>query len=177
MSTNLEKEIARLDIRQQPVDGLEIAPGCVRTSGGFVIRTPKSKLKKQAIKQQTQVDASIAKPATQSVLPVPEPAAAAAVYVQPERRPVYREPEQQVTFTTPVGSISGKYWPVIDAGDYVVLGLTEQSFVPSTYRDAPDMKLQLKADKLDVCVVYTGCRFTDPDIEREYIIMLKVNNA
>ena len=175
MSTNLEKEIARLDIRQQPVDGLEIAPGCVRTSGGFVIRTPKSKLKKQAIKQQTQVDASIAKPATQSVLPVPEPAA--AVHVQSERRPVYREPEQHVTFTTPVGSISGKYWPVVDAGAYVVLGLTEQSFVPAEYKDAPDMKLQLKADKLDVCVVYTGCRFTDPDIEREYIVMLKVNNA
>lgn len=175
MSTNLEKEIARLDIRQQPVDGLEIAPGCVRTSGGFVIRTPKSKLKKQAIKQQTHVDASIAKPATQSVLPVPEPAA--AVHVQPERRPVYREPEQHVTFTTPVGSISGKYWPVVDAGAYVVLGLTEQSFVPAEYKDAPDMKLQLKADKLDVCVVYTGCRFTDPDIEREYIVMLKVNNA
>lgn len=175
MSTNLEKEIARLDIRQQPVDGLEIAPGCVRTSGGFVVRTPKSKLKKQTIKQQTQVDASIAKPATQSVLLVPEPAA--AVHVQPERRPVYREPEQHVTFTTPVGSISGKYWPVVDAGAYVVLGLTEQSFVPAEYKDAPDMKLQLKADKLDVCVVYTGCRFTDPDIEREYIVMLKVNNA
>ena len=175
MSTNLEKEIARLDIRQQPVDGLEIAPGCVRTSGGFVIRTPKSKLKKQAIRHQTQVQANVTKPATQSVLPAPEPAA--AVHVQPERRPVYREPEQQVTFTTPVGSISGKYWPVIDAGDYVVLGLTEQSFVPSTYKEAPDMKLQLKADKLDVCVVYTGCRFTDPDIEREYIVMLKVTNA
>lgn len=176
MSTNLEKEIARLDIRQQPVDGLEIAPGCVRTSGGFVVRTPKSKLKKQTIKQQTQPEALLTKTVTQqSVLPAPEPAA--AVYVQPERRPVYREPEQQVTFTTPVGSISGKYWPVIDAGDYVVLGLTEQSFVPSTYKDAPDMKLQLKVDKMDVCVVYTGCRFTDPDIEREYIVMLKVNNA
>lgn len=175
MSTNLEKEIARLDIRQQPVDGLEIAPGCVRTSGGFVIRTPKSKLKKRATKQQTQPEATVTKPVTQSVLPALEPAA--AVHVQPERRPVYREPEQQVTFTTPVGSISGKYWPVIDAGDYVVLGLTEQSFVPSTYKEAPDMKLQLKADKLDVCVVYTGCRFTDPDIEREYIVMLKVTNA
>ena len=90
---------------------------------------------------------------------------------------MYREPEQQVTFTTPVGSISGKYWPVVDAGAYVVLGLTEQSFVPAEYKDAPDMKLQLKADKLDVCVVYTGCRFTDPDIEREYIVMLKVDNA
>lgn len=174
MSTNLEKEIARLDIRQQPVDGLEIAPGCVRTSGGFVVRTPKSKLKKRTTKQQTQPELST-KPATQSVLPVPEPAA--AVHVQPERRPVYREPEQHVTFTTPVGSISGKYWPVVDAGAYVVLGLTEQSFVPAEYKDAPDMKLQLKADKLDVCVVYTGCRFTDPDIEREYIVMLKVNNA
>lgn len=175
MSTNLEKEIARLDIRQQPVDGLEIAPGCVRTSGGFVIRTPKSKLKRQVIKQQTQPEALLNETVAQSVLPVPEPAA--AVHVQPERRHVYREPEQQVTFTTPVGSISGKYWPVIDAGDYVVLGLTEQSFVPSTYKEAPDMKLQLKADKLDVCAVYTGCRFTDPDIEREYIVMLKVNNA
>ena len=175
MSTNLEKEIARLDIRQQPVDGLEIAPGCVRTSGGFVIRTPKSKLKKQAIRQQTQVEAAVTKPAPQSVLPVPEPAA--AVHVQPESRHVYREPEQHVTFTTPVGSISGKYWPVVDAGAYVVLGLTEQSFVPAEYKAAPDMKLQLKADKLDVCVVYTGCRFTDPDIEREYIVMLKVNNA
>lgn len=175
MSTNLEKEIARLDIRQQPVDGLEIAPGCVRTSGGFVIRTPKSKLKKQTTKQQIQPEALLTKTATQSVLTAPE--SAAAVHVQPERRPVYREPEQQVTFTTPVGSISGKYWPVIDAGDYVVLGLTEQSFVPSTYKEAPDMKLQLKADKLDVCVVYTGCRFTDPDIEREYIVMLKVTNA
>lgn len=175
MSTNLEKEIARLDIRQQPVDGLEIAPGCVRTSGGFVVRTPKSKLKKQTIKQQTQPEAPVTKTATRSVLPAPEPAA--PVHVQAETRPVYREPEQQVTFTTPVGSISGKYWPVIDAGDYVVLGLTEQSFVPSTYKDAPDMKLQLKVDKLDVCVVYTGCRFTDPDIEREYIVMLKVNNA
>lgn len=175
MSTNLEKEIARLDIRQQPVDGLEIAPGCVRTSGGFVIRTPKSKLKKQTMKQQTQAEALLTKPITQSVLTAPEPAA--AVHVQTERRPVYREPEQQVTFTTPVGSISGKYWPVIDAGDYVVLGLTEQSFVPSTYKEAPDMKLQLKVDKLDVCVVYTGCRFTDPDIEREYIVMLKVTNA
>lgn len=175
MSTNLEKEIARLDIRQQPVDGLEIAPGCVRTSGGFVIRTPKSKLKKQAIRQQTQVQANVTKPATQSVPPAPEPAA--AVHVQPERRHVYREPEQHVTFTTPVGSISGKYWPVVDAGAYVVLGLTEQSFVPAEYKDAPDMKLHLKADKLDVCVVYTGCRFTDPDIEREYIVMLKVDNA
>ena len=175
MSTNLEKEIARLDIRQQPVDGLEIAPGCVRTSGGFVIRTPKSKLKKQAIRQQTQVEANVTKSATQSVLPAPEPAA--AVHVQTERRHVYREPEQHVTFTTPVGSISGKYWPVVDAGAYVVLGLTEQSFVPAEYKAAPDMKLQLKADKLDVCVVYTGCRFTDPDIEREYIVMLKVNNA
>lgn len=175
MSTNLEKEIARLDIRQQPVDGLEIAPGCVRTSGGFVIRTPKSKLKKQTIKQQTQVQATVTKPATQSVPPAPEPAA--AVHVQPESHHVYREPEQHVTFTTPVGSISGKYWPVVDAGAYVVLGLTEQSFVPAEYKAAPDMKLQLKADKLDVCVVYTGCRFTDPDIEREYIVMLKVNNA
>ena len=175
MSTNLEKEIARLDIRQQPVDGLEIAPGCVRTSGGFVIRTPKSKLKKQGIKQQTQPEAPSTRTATRSVPPAPEPAA--AVHVQPESRRVYREPEQHVTFTTPVGSISGKYWPVIDAGDYVVLGLTEQSFVPSTYKEAPDMKLQLKADKLDVCVVYTGCRFTDPDIEREYIVMLKVTNA
>ena len=137
----------------------------MRTSGGFVIRTPKSKLKKQTTKQQTQPEAPSTRTATRSVPLVPEPAA--AVYVQPERRHVYREPEQQVTFTTPVGSISGKYWPVIDAGDYVVLGLTEQSFVPSTYKDAPDMKLQLKADKLDVCVVYTGCRFTDPDIERE----------
>lgn len=172
MSTNLEKEIARLDIRQQPVDGLEIAPGCVRTSGGFVIRTPKSKLKKQAIRQQTQLEANVTKPAAQSV---PEPAA--AVHVQPESRHVYREPEQHVTFTTPVGSISGKYWPVVDAGAYVVLGLTEQSFVPAEYKAAPDMKLQLKADKLDVCVVYTGCRFTDPDIEREYIVMLKVDNA
>lgn len=175
MSTNLEKEIARLDIRQQPVDGLEIAPGCVRTSGGFVIRTPKSKLKKQAIRHQTQVQANVTKPATQSVPPVPEPAA--AVHVQPESRHVYREPEQHVTFTTPVGSISGKYWPVVDVGAYVVLGLTEQSFVPAEYKAAPDMKLQLKSDKLDVCVVYTGCRFTDPDIEREYIVMLKVNNA
>lgn len=175
MSTNLEKEIARLDIRQQPVDGLEIAPGCVRTSGGFVIRTPKSKLKKQMIKQQTQPEATVTKPAAQSVPPAPEPAA--AVHVQPERRHVYREPEQLVTFTTPVGSISGKYWPVVDAGAYVVLGLTEQSFVPAEYKDAPDMKLQLKSDKLDVCVVYTGCRFTDPDIEREYIVMLKVDNA
>lgn len=175
MSTNLEKEIARLDIRQQPVDGLEIAPGCVRTSGGFVIRTPKSKLKKQAIRQQTQVEANVTKPAAQSVPPASEPAA--AVHVQPESRNVYREPEQHVTFTTPVGSISGKYWPVVDAGAYVVLGLTEQSFVPAEYKAAPDMKLQLKADKLDVCVVYTGCRFTDPDIEREYIVMLKVDNA
>lgn len=175
MSTNLEKEIARLDIRQQPVDGLEIAPGCVRTSGGFVVRTPKSKLKKQTIKQQTQPEAPVTKTATQSVLTAPEPAA--PVHVQAETRPVYREPEQQVTFTTPVGSISGKYWPVIDAGDYVVLGLTEQSFVPSTYKDAPDMKLQLKSGKMDACVVYTGCRFTDPDIEREYIVMLKVTNA
>lgn len=175
MSTNLEKEIARLDIRQQPVDGLEIAPGCVRTSGGFVVRTPKSKLKKHERKQPAQASVQTPRSAAQSVPPAPEPAA--VVHVQSERRPVYREPEQQVTFTTPVGSISGKYWPVIDAGDYVVLGLTEQSFVPSTYKDAPDMKLQLKADKLDVCVVYTGCRFTDPDIEREYIVMLKVNNA
>lgn len=175
MSTNLEKEIARLDIRQQPVDGLEIAPGCVRTSGGFVVRTPKSKLKKRTTKQPAQASVQTPRSAAQSVLPAPEPAA--AVHVQPERRPVYREPEQHVTFTTPVGSISGKYWPVIDAGDYVVLGLTEQSFVPSTYKEAPDMKLQMKADKLDVCVVYTGCRFTDPDIEREYIVMLKVNNA
>lgn len=175
MSTNLEKEIARLDIRQQPMDGLEIAPGCVRTSGGFVVRTPKSKLKKQTTKKQTQPEATLTRTAAQSALPAPEPAA--PVHVQAETRPVYREPEQQVTFTTPVGSISGKYWPVIDAGDYVVLGLTEQSFVPSTYKDAPDMKLQLKSGKMDACVVYTGCRFTDPDIEREYIVMLKVNNA
>ena len=175
MSTNLEKEIARLDIRQQPVDGLEIAPGCVRTSGGFVVRTPKSKLKKQTTKQPAQASVQIPRSTAQSVLPALEPAA--PVHVQAETRPVYREPEQPVSFTSPVGSTSGMYWPVIEAGDYVVLGLTEQSFVPSTYKDAPDMKLQLKSGKVDACVVYTGCRFTDPDIEREYIVMLKVDNA
>lgn len=176
MSTNLEKEIERLDIRQQPVEGIEIAPGCVRTSGGYVVRTPKSKLKKQARerKQSVQPDVQIHTAPVQLAADYDAPA---PVFAQTVRQVSYKSPEQQVTFTTPVGSISGKYWPVVDAGAYVVLGLTEQSFVPAEYKAAPDMKLQLKSDKLDVCVVYTGCRFTDPDIEREYIVMLKVNNA
>ncbi len=86
----------------------------------------------------------------------------------------YETSWESVTFKTPLGDVTGQYYPVVDAGDYIVLGLSPQSFIPKPYKEAPDLRFNFIYKQLNVSVLYSGCKFKDPDTDREYIILMKV---
>lgn len=81
---------------------------------------------------------------------------------------------ETLEFKTPVGNLQGQYWPVINTGCYLVLGLAPNTFVPLSYKESPDLVLETKVNNKELKVIYTGCRFKDPDINREYIIMMEL---
>ena len=87
---------------------------------------------------------------------------------------IYTE-QVQLFFETPVGELSGSYWPVIHVPGFLILGLTSNSFVPKAYKESPDLVLKTTVNNQQLDVVYSGCRFRDPDYDREYIIFIEVS--
>lgn len=86
---------------------------------------------------------------------------------------IYTE-QVQLVFETPVGDLSGSYWPVIQVPGFLILGLTSNSFVPKAYKESPDLVLKTTINNQQIDVVYSGCRFRDSDYDREYIIFIEV---
>lgn len=149
-----------LKLEQLPIEGIQLKEGVIKTAEGY-IRIPKSKLKKNKPQEsiQKQSDANEVKP-QQSIK-----------NTLPSR---YESSYKKAVFSTSLGDVSGKYYPVIDCGSYIVLGLSDQSFIPKPYKEAPDLRLEFSCDSIKEQVVYTGCRFKDPDYDREYLILMKV---
>lgn len=165
MVTSLETEMEKLNVRKVPEAGIEIAPGYLRTENGGVIRTPKAKLKK--LEKRKLKDSLHATEDQKTDLSIP----AEAKLEQLPRK----TKDIQVTFKTAMGDVTGRYYPVLDCDRYVVVGLTEQSFIPKSYNETPDLRLEMRAPQLKATkVVFTGCLFTDPDSGRTYIVFMKV---
>ena len=135
-------------------EGINMGNGVRKAEGGY-IRTPKSKQKPE---ERIQVNER----------PVEK-----KISVQPENKPFLEYVE--VIFTTDIGSMKGFYYPVVDAGDYIILGLSDNSFVPKSYKESPDLRFSVTVKDNTYNVVYTGCRWRDPETNREQIILMKVN--
>lgn len=165
MVTSLEIEMEKLNVRKVPEVGIEIAPGYLRTENGSVVRTPKSKLKKMGKRKEKD---------TPQAAELHEVNFSAVPEVKLEQLP-RKTKDIQVTFKTAMGDVTGRYYPVLDCDRYVVAGLTEQSFIPKSYNETPDLRLEMRAPQLKATkVVFTGCLFTDPDSGRTYIVFMKV---
>jgi hypothetical protein len=145
---------------QIPIKGIDLGNGSIQTEEG-IIRIPQSKLRKTNKEQKEELKHDMSNSSRDvdmfSTLPR---------RVNPD--------EISLSFESPMGIVTGKYFPVIDTGDFIVLGLTEQSFVPLSYKQNKDLKLTLHNGNNRNQVVYSGCRFRDPDTEREYIVLIKI---
>jgi hypothetical protein len=134
--------------------GIEIKKGVIKTDLG-TIRIPKHKLKTER-KQET-----------------PQARAAPAVNSrQPEDKKFLEYKE--VIFSTELGDMKGFYYPVVDTEGFVILGLSDNSFVPKSYKESPNLRFSVIFDSLSYNVVFTGCRWRDPETNREQIILMKV---
>ena len=145
---------------QIPVKGIDLGNGSIQTEEG-IVRIPQSKLKKTKKEHKEE-------PKRET-----EPSSVGVDILSTLPRRVNPE-ERSLSFESPMGIVTGKYFPVIDTGDFIVLGLTEQSFVPLSYKQNKDLKLTLQNGSNRDQVVYSGCRFRDPDTEREYIVLIKI---
>lgn len=134
-------------------EGINMGNGVRKTDAGY-IRTPKAK---QQPEEKIQINE---KPvAKQSIK-------------QPENKPFLEYVE--VIFTTDIGSMKGFYYPVVDEGDYIILGLSDNSFVPRSYKEAPNLRFTVTVKEASYNVVFTGCRWRDPETNREQIVLMKV---
>lgn len=149
-------------LMQIPVKGIDLGNGSIQTEEG-IVRIPQSKLRKNKKEQKEELkhDMSNSSRGVDILSTLPR-------RVNPE--------ERSLSFESPMGIVTGKYFPVIDTGDFIVLGLTEQSFVPLSYKQNKDLKLTLQNGDNRDQVVYSGCRFRDPDTEREYIVLIKIGD-
>jgi hypothetical protein len=149
-------------LMQIPVKGIDLGNGSIQTEEG-IVRIPLSKLRKNKKEQKEELkhDMSNSSRGVDILSTLPR-------RVNPE--------ERSLSFESPMGIVTGKYFPVIDTGDFIVLGLTEQSFVPLSYKQNKDLKLTLQNGDNRDQVVYSGCRFRDPDTEREYIVLIKIGD-
>lgn len=152
-----------LKLEREPVEGIEIADGIFQTSSG-IVRIPRARRLEEQRKQTAEKLQQKPKE-----VPRREPAR------EPQRLPVRRHQGQSVIFETPVGQISGIFDPVIENDNWVILGKTEMSFVPKSYREDASLRFRIKARDVSDCnVVFTGCEFTDPHYEQTYLIFMKV---
>lgn len=149
-------------LMQIPVKGIDLGNGSIQTEEG-IVRIPQSKLRKNKKEQKEELkhDMSNSSRGVDILSTLPR-------RVNPE--------ERSLSFESPMGIVTGKYFPVIDTGDFIVLGLTEQSFVPLSYKQNKDLKLTLQNGDNRDQVVYSGCRFRDPDTEKEYIVLIKIGD-
>ena len=153
----MTKELPKL--QQVPIEGIDLGNGSYKTKMG-VIRVPMSRmkqLKKEARHEEVEEEPPV---------------------IDAKRLPRRVNPEEQsVVFTSPMGNITGKYFPVVDTGEFIVLGLTEQSFIPVSYKENNTLTMVIKYNNKEAQIVYSGCRFKDPDTEREYIVLIKVGGT
>ena len=73
-------------------------------------------------------------------------------------------------------SMTAPYSPVIDQGNFIVLGMLPQSFTPVSYQENKDVVFTVKGTSFQECAaVYTGLKFTDPVYNSTYLVLMKVN--
>lgn len=152
---------------EQPSEGIEIAPGRFKTSRGTIV-VPKARQKKLAQKAGTVL--------SEDMRPF-EPTSAAPPAREPERTlpEINTGKPEQVTFKTPLGLMTATYNPVIDLQDWVVLGTTPQSFVPTSYKENKNLSFEMEGPSVKKCkVVFTGCKFQEPFSRTTYIVLMKV---
>ena len=153
---------ASLNIKGLPVvvqdpEGIDIGDGRFKQGDATVVPS-RALLQEKRKKKEKPVEKKPAPVVTQTVK-------AADIYTE----------QVQLFFETPVGELSGSYWPVIQVPGFLILGLTSNSFVPKSYKESPDLVLKTKVNNQQIDVVYSGCRFRDPDYDREYIIFIEVS--
>ena len=150
------------------VEGLEVAEGTYKTGGG-VIRIPKSRLKEMA-----KTEAAKAVPREEPVSEAPKlRKASGPVKVLPQSPARQAE---EISFVTPFGTMTAPYSPVIDQGNFIVLGMLPQSFTPVSYQENKDVVFTVKGTSFQECAaVYTGLKFTDPVYNSTYLVLMKVN--
>lgn len=157
--THSQKERLLEHFEEVPRAGMDLGDGIFETKEG-VIRTPKSKLnklKKAEIK-------------TEPVVATPTSVLGPAI-----KLPV-SSPLQTLVFETPMGKVYGQYAPVIRTDTFVVLGLSPQAFIPVSWKEDKRLKLTTTIEGKELHLVYTGCRFKDPDTNREYIVLMEVQS-
>lgn len=162
--TTNKKDVPKLI--QVPIVGTDLGKGSIMTSEG-IVRIPMSKLKKQK--------ENLKKDTTQEDIRNDEPIHSVDIISNLPRR--LNPQEKQIKFKSGIGTATGKYFPVINIDDFIVLGLTEQSFIPASYKDNPDMIMSVIIDNKEHDVVFSGCQFKDPETEREYIILIKLKGG
>jgi len=151
-------EKSQLKFTVDDIEGLEVAQGSFKTPAG-TIRVPQSKLRG---KKQPSPVISTEKPHETPRQEVPR---CTGLVTAPE----------QVSFVTPMGTMQAMYSPVIDQGNFLVLGMLPQSFTPVSYSENKDLVLTVKGTSFKDCkVVFTGCKFTDPLYRTTYMILMKV---
>lgn len=157
-----QQEKPKLQVSRS-IEGLEIAPGTYKTPSG-TIRIPLSRQREEAKAKEAQEErkAEAVERITQQ-------------RISQTTQQVKHIPGKTIQFSTPIGTMTALYHPVIDAPNWVILGKTANSFVPKSYKEDPQLKFQIKGDELkETAVVYTGCEFTDPTTRSTYLIFMKV---
>ena len=150
------------------VEGLEVAEGTYKTGGG-VIRIPKSRLKEMA---KTETGKTLPKAESREVDLAP---AKSSSHVKVLPQSPARQAEE-ISFVTPFGTMTAPYSPVIDQGNFIVLGMLPQSFTPVSYQENKDVVFTVKGTSFQECAaVYTGLTFTDPVYNSTYLVLMKVN--
>ena len=144
-----EKQRLLAEFQDVTPEGLQIGEGAIKTSEG-VVRVPRAKAGMKQRHAETQNNVS-----------------------KPAAKPKVATTYEKVLFSTDMGEITGVYDPVIMSGDFIVLGLTDASFVPKSYREASSLRLLMQHRDMKAYVVYTGCRFREPSLDREYIVLMK----
>lgn len=155
-----QKERLLEHFEEIPRAGVDLGDGVYETKEG-IIRTPKSKLNK--LKRSTQPSK------------VPSESPATAEQSKPAVSIAVNSPLQTLVFETPMGKVYGQYSPVIRTDTFVVLGLSPQSFIPISWKEDKRLKLTTTIEGDELHLVYTGCRFKDPDTNREYIVLMEVS--
>ena len=162
---------ARPELEMEKPVGLEIAPGRFKTASGTIV-VPKARQKKLLEKAAKKNPDSVPDFVTATEVQAPVPPRTREESMQPQEQ---NRVTEKISFKTPMGLMTAQYAPVIDLPEWVVLGLTPQSFVPVSYKENKELSFEVEGESVKKCkVVFTGCKFTDTATKSSYIIMMKV---
>lgn len=160
---NIE-EVNGVKFTALPIEGVETAEGYFKAMGDMegTVRIPKSKLRKKKLLEIVDSTPEEVKD---------EPTAKKKLTLPPINTHGFIE---KLVFSTELGEVTGNYYPVIDIDKFLILGLTDASFIPKSFNEAPSLRITVRTKNNEYKIVYTGCRFTEPDLNRDYIILMKV---